>query len=115
MRLTRLDLSDDTRQNLREGYGYSSNYTDGEIFRQLRRCQVAADRLGEGRWRARYSPTKDRDLKQLLKRQTLLDALDSILPVKGLWKAFYLGSLDIFLALRCDEVRLLLCDHARRY
>jgi hypothetical protein len=99
-----IGLGEPARQSLRDGYSYSSGYTDGEIFRYIRRCQLDGDSLGEDRWRARYSPTKERDLKQLLERKILLTALDSILPIRGLWKAFHVGSLDIFLTLRFDEV-----------
>lgn len=102
--LIRPDLDDDTRHSLLGGHGYSSNYTDGEIFRQVRRCQVSADESGERKWRAMYSPTKERDLTQLLKRGIILNALDSLLLIKALWKDFHLGSLDIILHMRIDEV-----------
>lgn len=54
--------------------------------------------------RARLSDTMERDLKQLLNRELILNALDSLLPIKGLWKDFNLGSLDIVLHMRIDEV-----------
>lgn len=102
--LTRPDLNDETRHSLLGGHGYSSNYTDGEVFRQMRRCQVSGDELGERRWRAMYSETKERDVTQLLKRGILLNTLDSLLLIKALWKDFRLGSLDIILHMRIDEV-----------
>ncbi|KFZ24817.1 hypothetical protein V502_00702 [Pseudogymnoascus sp. VKM F-4520 (FW-2644)] len=101
--LYRTDLDDDTRNSLLGGYGYSSDYTDGEIFRQVRRCQVSADTLGEIQWRARLTATKNRDIDQLLKREIILNALDSLLPIKGLWKEFKLGSLHLLLNMRIDE------------
>ncbi|OBT59293.1 hypothetical protein VE04_00377 [Pseudogymnoascus sp. 24MN13] len=101
--LYRTDLDDDTRHSLLGGYGYSSDYTDGEIFRQVRRCQVSADTLGEIQWRARLTATKNRDIDQLLKREIILNALDSLLPIKGLWKEFKLGSLHLLLNMRIDE------------
>ncbi|KAH8799385.1 hypothetical protein F5884DRAFT_869304 [Xylogone sp. PMI_703] len=96
-------LSNDARQSLRDGYFYSANYTDGEIFRHFRRCKLAGDENGEQHWRARYSQAKDRKLKQVLKRKDLLAALDSLLPVRGLWKAFHAGSVDILIIPKCDE------------
>jgi len=53
---------------------------------------------------ARLSPSKARDLSALMKRNILMEALDSILAFKGLWVAFRLGSMDVFSTLRCDEV-----------
>ncbi|KFY96898.1 hypothetical protein V498_02409 [Pseudogymnoascus sp. VKM F-4517 (FW-2822)] len=99
----RTDLNDETRHSLLGGHGYSSNFTDGEVFRQMRRCQVSGDELGERRWRAMYSETKERDVAQLLRRGILLNAFDSLLPIKALWKDFRLGSLDIILHMRIDE------------
>ena len=70
----------------------------------MRRCQVSGDKRGELQLRARLSDTMERDLKQLLNRELILNALDSLLPIKGLWKDFKLGSLDIVLHMRIDEV-----------
>ena len=97
-------LADKTKQRLREGYTYSINYTDGEIFRQIRLSQFQNDIIGESRWRARLTRSKARDLKTLLKRKRLVNSLDSILAIRGLWSAFKLGSMDVFSTLRCDEV-----------
>jgi hypothetical protein len=102
--LTRPDLNDETRHSLLGGHGYSSNFTDGEIFRQMRRCQVSGDELGERRWRSMYTDTKERDVAQLLRRGILLNAFDSLLPIKALWKDFRLGSLHVILNMRIDEV-----------
>ncbi|KFY03482.1 hypothetical protein V490_00177 [Pseudogymnoascus sp. VKM F-3557] len=101
--LYRTDLDDDTRHSLLGGYGYSSDYTDGEIFRQVHRCQASADKLGEIQWRARLTKTKNRDLDQLLRQEIILNALDSLLPIQGLWKEFNLGSLHLLLNMRIDE------------
>lgn len=51
-----------------------------------------------------YSETKERDVAQLLRRGILLNAFDSLLPIKALWEDFRLGSLDIILHMRIDEV-----------
>ncbi|KIM93529.1 hypothetical protein OIDMADRAFT_35637 [Oidiodendron maius Zn] len=93
-----------SRQVFREGHSYSTNFTDGETFRQLRVCQFNGDRAGEDRCRARITANKERDLNKLLKRGLLVNALDSLLPMKGHWPPFYLGSMDVFLSMRCDEV-----------
>lgn len=95
-----------TIQRLREGHSYSTNYTTGEIYRQIRRCQSENDKVTEDRWRGRLSALTEKYLKKLLKRDLLVKALDWILPFRGLWKHFQLGSMDIFLSIRCDEVCL---------
>lgn len=98
-----LGLADKTKQRLREGYSYSVNYTDGEIFRQVRLSQIQNDSVSSDRWLARLTQSKTRDLRALLKRDILIKALDSILALRGLWGAFKLGSMDVFSTLRCDE------------
>lgn len=60
--------------------------------------------MAEDRWRARLGENKEIDLNKLLKRGLLINALDSVLPIPGLWDDFHLGSMDIFLSIRCDEV-----------
>lgn len=99
-----LDLNNDTKQALREGYSYSAKYPSGEVFRHMRLCHYNNDPLGAERWRGRFSPSQDKFLNQLLKRPILLDALDSILHIQGVWREFYIGSLDVFLFPKCDEV-----------
>ncbi len=49
-------------------------------------------------------------LNQLLKRSLLVAALDAILPCKGLLKHVQLGSLDISLSNKCEEVTLTIHD-----
>lgn len=98
------DLNQDTKQMLREGYSYSAQYTSGEMFRYMRLCHYDNDPLGAQRWRGRFSPSQDDFLEQLFKRTILVTALDSILHIQGLWREFYIGSLDVFLFPKCDEV-----------
>ncbi|CZT53525.1 uncharacterized protein RSE6_15146 [Rhynchosporium secalis] len=101
-----LDLDKDTKQALREGYSYSAKYTSGEVFRHMRLCHYDNDPLGVQRWRGRFSHSQDKFLEQLLKRPILVTALDSILHIQGIWREFYIGSLDVILFPKCDEVRL---------
>ncbi|KAH6675994.1 hypothetical protein B0J14DRAFT_509686 [Halenospora varia] len=97
------DLEKDTKQTLREGYSYSAKYTSGEIFRYIRLCNYDNDTLGVQRWRGRLSDSQNQFLTRLLKRGMLVSALDSVLHIQGLWRTFYLGSLDVFLNLKCDD------------
>jgi hypothetical protein len=42
----------------------------------------------------------------VLDRKILISALDSVLHIRGLWRTFYVGSLNEFMALGCDEVSM---------
>jgi len=99
-----LDLNKETKQALREGYSYSAKYTSGEMFRLMRMCHYDKDDSGVQRWRGRFSPSQDRFLEQLFKRPIILAALDSVLNIQGIWREFYVGSLDVILFPKCDEV-----------
>jgi hypothetical protein len=101
-----IGLKDQTKQRLREGHSYSSNYGTGEIFRQIQVSKFNNDKVREDCWRAKLSKGTEDYLNRLLKRSLLLTALNSILPIKGVWKAFSLGSLDLILSIWLDEVRL---------
>ncbi|TGO32402.1 hypothetical protein BHYA_0321g00090 [Botrytis hyacinthi] len=83
-------IDERTRGLLREGHSYSTNYSGGEIFRQIRLCQFNRDRIGEERWRARLTVNQNQDLNKLLKRSLLVFSLDSILPLRGLWGDFHM-------------------------
>ncbi|OBT64130.1 hypothetical protein VE03_06282 [Pseudogymnoascus sp. 23342-1-I1] len=96
-------LDDKARQLLREGRTYSTNYTDGEIFCQIILCRFQNKREEAARWRARITANKEGDLGRLLKRWTIINALESIIQFRGYWNAFHLGSLDILLSIKCDE------------
>ncbi|KFY01352.1 hypothetical protein O988_02791 [Pseudogymnoascus sp. VKM F-3808] len=96
-------LDDKARQLLREGRTYSTNYTDGEIFCRIILCRYQNKREEAARWRARITANKEVDLSRLLKRWTIIKALESIIQFRGYWNAFHLGSLDILLSIRCDE------------
>ena len=98
------DLNKDTKQALSEGYSYSAKYTSGELFRHMRLCHYDNDPLGVQRWRGRFSSSQDTFLEQLFKRPILVEALDSILHIQGVWRDFYIGSLDVILFPKCDEV-----------
>ena len=70
----------------------------------MRLAKYRQDEDAEKRWRSRLSPSKEKKVERLLKRTLLKEALDALLPIRGLWKALTLGSLDNFLDPGCDEV-----------
>ncbi|KAH8674430.1 hypothetical protein BGZ60DRAFT_403952 [Tricladium varicosporioides] len=97
------DLENETKQAFREGFSYSAPYASGEIFRQIRLCHYNKDDLGEQQWRAKLSLYQEKYLNIILKRKILLSALDSVLHIRGLWRTFYIGSLNEFITIGCDE------------
>ena len=98
------DLGKSTKQALREGYFYSAPYASGEIFRYIRLCHYDNDTLGEKRWRGKLSLYQEKYFKIILDRKLLIEALDSVLHIQGVWRTFYVGSLNHFISLGCDEV-----------
>jgi len=98
------DLENETKRALREGYSYSAPYASGEIFHQIRLCHYNHDALGEQRWRTRLSLYQEKYLDIILQRRMLIGALDSVLHITGLWRTFYVGSLNDCISLGCDEV-----------
>jgi hypothetical protein len=97
-----LGLSNDARRSFIEGYSYRKEFSDGEIFRQICFSIKEKDRLCEERWKSRLTPTKERDMKKLLKHEKLSQALDDLLPIGG-WNALHLGSVEKLL-ISCEEV-----------
>ena len=96
---------------LKEAYSNSKNFCDGDIFRNLRYCQLREDVTGAGKWKARLSESKQADIAQLEKMSkkdhemaALQDAMDGLLPFQGLWAPLELGVLHRVLTLRCPEV-----------
>ena len=63
------NVSESTLQDLREEYSNSLNFSDGEIFRNIRLYAKSGDQFSEARWWARLSYTKRKDLRQLLKHE----------------------------------------------
>ncbi|KAK5104858.1 hypothetical protein LTR62_002770 [Meristemomyces frigidus] len=86
-----------------EEYINEQPYTGGEIFRKIRLYHQQGSETNEGKWWARLSPTKAKELRQLLKIKQYATAFDSSLPWLGLWTPIHLGSLHRFLTLKCNE------------
>ena len=103
----RTDLSEDVRRDLREEYANSRNFCDGDIYRQIRYCQKQQNQLGEGRWFARLSEGKRKDLRKLQRKEdlrSLSSALDRLLPYIGFWPGLQIGTFHRILNLKCSEV-----------
>ena len=103
----RTDLSDIARLYIREEYSNSRYFCDGDIFCQLRHNQITLNDFEEGRWLARLSESKRKDLNQLQKRLELKRLnliLDKLLPFRGLWPPLQIGTFHRLLTLKCPEV-----------
>ncbi|KAK3672623.1 hypothetical protein LTR78_007435 [Recurvomyces mirabilis] len=96
---------------LAEEYRNEQAFSDGEIFHKIRTYHHEGSKAAEGRWWARLSQTKRKDLRQLLKDTRFADAFDALLPWPGLWATIRLGSLHRLLTLKCDEELLQYLRH----
>jgi hypothetical protein len=90
-----------------ESYMNEQKPSDGEIFRKIRLYNRQREEQAENRWWARLDNSKPKDLRQLVKRRTLISAFDKLIDMPGLWVKVQLGALHRLLVLRCDEVRAL--------
>jgi hypothetical protein len=99
-----IDLEADTKQALREGEFYSAPYASGEVFRNAQLSHYAKEKQAEERWRSRLKNSQEKYLRIILQRETLINALDSVLCIDGLWRTFYAGSPNDLISLGCDEV-----------
>ena len=104
-------LEDDLPQavitDLREEYSNALKFSDRDIYHHLRDSQARKDQVGGGRWLARLSECKRKDVKRVLSKEYLLplrEALDNLLPIAGLWPALQIGTFRRLLTLKCPEV-----------
>ncbi|KAL6714243.1 hypothetical protein ACLMJK_007666 [Lecanora helva] len=112
------EMDESVMQDMRQEYSNSRNFCDGDIFRQIRRCQQQSDDAGAGRWAARLSQSKRKDLRQLQQRQQLqrfAAALDKLLPYVGFWPSLQIGTFHRILNLRCPEELRQYLNHIRDY
>ncbi len=89
---------------LHESFKHEKAFTDGEIFRNIRIYALKRDKKSEKKWWARLSPTKQKDLKQLLGNEKIETAFDNLIEFAGLWPPIQLGQLHRFHGLKCYKV-----------
>jgi len=85
------------------------NFSDGEIYQKIRHYNYETNKqigtlFAEKRMWARLSKSKRKDLKQILKNNSLTAALDALFVLPGLWDWFRIE--HKFLAMKCDEVSM---------
>ncbi|KAF2963309.1 hypothetical protein GQX73_g10264 [Xylaria multiplex] len=108
---------------LSERYSPQYSYSDGEIFRNIRRCQNVQPEL-VGDWLVRLSASKKISLNLLFgeassgrkkgvgsRHRGVLGMFDRLLVFPGLWEGLELGNLHKHLALRCNDEIIRYLEH----
>lgn len=97
-----------------EEYSSEKDPDDGEIYRKIREYQGyqgAGNPYFEKRWWARLSAISNHkrdNLEQLFRRPQYRAAFDVQLDIPGLGGGMRLSTLHKMLAMRCDEVRIIM-------
>ncbi|OJD12762.1 hypothetical protein AJ78_06702 [Emergomyces pasteurianus Ep9510] len=73
------------RDRLREKYSNEQNFSDGDIYRNLRCHQLRGNVPRAESWWARWSSEKCWHVRQMQKQVRLLTQFDQLLPYIGLW------------------------------
>ncbi|KAK4982611.1 hypothetical protein LTR50_007666 [Elasticomyces elasticus] len=107
------DLPEPDSVKISEDYLNEQPYSDGEIFWKIRHYHQSGDDRVEKKWWTRLSPTKRKDLTQLLKDERYAQAFDALLEWPGLWAPIKLGTLHRLSTLKCDEELLRHLAHVR--
>ncbi|KAH6646831.1 hypothetical protein BKA67DRAFT_500393, partial [Truncatella angustata] len=80
-----------------------SAYSDGEIYRLVRKYTKANDTSRLAEVRSRLTPCKEVSLNGLLQRSSLVTALDALLEFPGMLGGLQLGNIHKHLALHADS------------
>lgn len=100
------DLPTEVLTQLQEESLKSLDFTDGEIYRNIRFYQVEQNIQQESKWWARLgSEGRRKDFRRLQRNKPLLDGFDKLLPYIGLWRPLKSSQIERMLALKCPEVR----------
>lgn len=99
-----IDVDQDELQILRAEAGKGRPFSDGDVYRNLRFCQLHASHRAVF-WLNQLSDAKRHDLAQLARRnKPLQTALDRLIPFVGVWQDFSLGVLHRLLTLKANKV-----------
>lgn len=86
-----------------ESYSHESSYSDGEIYRLVRKYMKAKDESRETECRTRLSSCREISLNGLLKQPDIRDSLDGLLEFPGIVGGLQLGNFHKHVALHCNE------------
>ncbi|EEH04641.1 conserved hypothetical protein [Histoplasma capsulatum G186AR] len=93
------------RDRLREKYSNEQNFSDGDIYRNLRSHQLQNNGPRAEAWWARWSSVKCRHVRQMQKQEQLLKQFDRLLPYVGLWAPVNVKLFRRVVDSRCYESR----------
>lgn len=99
-----LDLSEVSRENIRDEYSHDLKLSDGDMYRSIRTCELTGNLDQVEKWKVRLSAKKLENLESLGSFKGLQDAFDKNIPFIGLWDSFQLGSFNRIFPMRCPEV-----------
>ncbi len=110
-----IDLSLELRAALRDNLLSARILSNGDIFLRIRTAHLRRDSLNKREWLQKIGKD-DREcifsLERDARRDDILmpfsDALDALVPFRGLWSAFQVDQLPALRAQRCLEVSLYL-------
>ncbi|EDU46063.1 conserved hypothetical protein [Pyrenophora tritici-repentis Pt-1C-BFP] len=68
-----------------ESFANEQKPSDGEVFRKIRLYHRENDEEAQKRWWSRLEKSKPKDLRQLLRRPTLIAGFDALIDMPGLW------------------------------
>jgi hypothetical protein len=103
-------LTSDCQKKLRESENGHQDFSDGEIFRNVRHYQRREENEAAREWLAKWSPTKCHAFNQIFvlrqdkndHNRQLRESLDALLPFAALWPAWLMGT--HLPSLKCPEV-----------
>lgn len=81
-------------------YSHKSRYSDGDVYKMVRQCEVEYDR---DKWLCRLSKAKRKALGTLLKNHKITEAFDKLMEFPGVIAGLQLGNIHRHLALHIDE------------
>ncbi|CAI6337035.1 unnamed protein product [Periconia digitata] len=96
-----------------ELYSNEQKPSDGDIFRKIRLYHRERDTTSENLWWSYLDHSKPKDLSQLLNKESMASAFDSLIEIPGLWAGVRLGTLQRLLALKCDEEMIRYLKHIK--
>ena len=99
------DTTAELERVLAEQYTNQREYSDLEVYYHIQQYHSTGNVFAEGRWRARLSANKQRNLKQFLKHHLLSAALNRVLAIPGQRFGFTLSMCHETITMKCDEVR----------
>lgn len=98
-------MKDEAKSYLAEGF--SKEDGGGVKFRRIRLHNRSGNTYYRSLWLNCLSDEETRSYKALLKRPQLIEALDELIDIPGLWADMRMSRMYKLIGMKCDEV----CDY----